>query len=116
MFDDLFGRLGIGELNRGVSLDDEPGLPGGPVIGSTNPATGRPLPPVHTASIADYERVVDRACQRVSDLADGPAAAAGRGRPPDRRGPARAERPTWACWSPSRRARSAPRARARSRK
>ncbi len=66
MFDDLFGRLRIGALNRGVSLDDAqgPGLPGGPVIESTNPATGRPLSPVQAASVEQYDRMVDRASER----------------------------------------------------
>ncbi len=48
MFDDLWGRLGIGELNSGVcgrvlatTGDDE--------IQSMNPANGRALPSVHMA-------------------------------------------------------------------
>ena len=84
MFEDLLRRLGIGELNRGVCCGDDVDGTGDVEIQSTNPATGHPLPPVCTASVADYERVVERADAGVSDLADGPAPAPRRGRPPNR--------------------------------
>jgi aldehyde dehydrogenase (NAD+) len=63
MFEDLLRRLGIGDFNRGVCCGDGVDGTGGVQIHSTNPATGQPLPPVCTASIADYERVVERASQ-----------------------------------------------------
>ena len=63
MFEDLLRRLGIGEINRGVDCGDGARGTGNVEIRSTNPATGQPLPPIHTASIADYERVVERASQ-----------------------------------------------------
>jgi aldehyde dehydrogenase (NAD+) len=62
MFDDLFPRLGIGEINGGVSLEGAPTPGGADVIRPTNPATGQPLPAVRTATIAEYDRMVDRAC------------------------------------------------------
>src|SRR3954452_11057255 len=62
MFDDLFRRLGIDEVNRGVSLAEESGSAGGPVVRSTNPATGQPLPAVRSATVAEFDRIVDRAC------------------------------------------------------
>src|SRR5438552_12238305 len=62
MFDDLFRRLGIEAVNRGVSLEGESGSASGPVVRSTNPATGQPLPAVRSATVAEYDRIVDRAC------------------------------------------------------
>jgi aldehyde dehydrogenase (NAD+) len=61
MFEDLLRRLGIGELNRGAYCGDSVENTGNVEIHSTNPATGQPLPPVCTASLADYDRVVERA-------------------------------------------------------
>jgi aldehyde dehydrogenase (NAD+) len=61
MFDDLLSRLGIGERNSGVSCGDGADDSGGAEIRSVNPTTGQLLPIVRTASVADYDRVVDRA-------------------------------------------------------
>jgi aldehyde dehydrogenase (NAD+) len=63
MFDDLFPRLGIGQINGGVSLEGAPSPVGTTVIRPTNPATGQSLPGVRTATIEEYDRVVDRACE-----------------------------------------------------
>jgi aldehyde dehydrogenase (NAD+) len=63
MFEDLLRRLGIGEFNQGVCCGDGLNGTGDVRIQSTNPATGRFLPQVCTASTADYERVVERASQ-----------------------------------------------------
>src|SRR5689334_18268131 len=63
MFEDLLGRLGIGAVNRGVSLEDDALGAGAPVIRSTNPATGQPFSGVRTATVAEYDRVVDRASE-----------------------------------------------------
>jgi aldehyde dehydrogenase (NAD+) len=61
MFEDLLKRLGIGEVNSGACevrwLDD----PGGEELVSVNPATGRPIARVVTASPGVYDRIVDRA-------------------------------------------------------
>ena len=79
-------------LNSGVCCGDGVECAGDAEIHSTNPATGRPLPSVRTASVADYERVVDAGePRRFKTLADGPATAPRRGRPPDRRGPPRSK-------------------------
>ncbi|MFI5459155.1 MAG: aldehyde dehydrogenase family protein [Isosphaerales bacterium] len=61
MFEALLRRLRIGEFNSGVSCGERHGATGGVEIHSTNPATGEALPPVRTASAADYERVMARA-------------------------------------------------------
>jgi aldehyde dehydrogenase (NAD+) len=61
MFEDLLRRLGIGEFNRGVCCGDGLDGTGDVAIQSSNPATGHRLPLVCTASVADYERVVERA-------------------------------------------------------
>jgi aldehyde dehydrogenase (NAD+) len=63
MFDDLFPRLGIGQINGGVSLDGAPSSVETTVIRPTNPATGQSLPGVRTATIEEYDRVVDRSCE-----------------------------------------------------
>ena len=62
MFEDLWNRLGIGEVNRGISPLDSPGSAGGTLIRPINPATGSPLPAVQAASADEYDRMVDRAC------------------------------------------------------
>ena len=62
MFEDLLNRLGIGEVNRGVSPLDSPGSAGGTLIRPINPATGSPLPAVQAASADEYDRMVNRAC------------------------------------------------------
>jgi aldehyde dehydrogenase (NAD+) len=61
MFQAMFRRLGIDETDSGVDCGDELGATGERVISSSNPATGEALPPVRTASVADYERVLARA-------------------------------------------------------
>jgi len=61
MFDALLHRLRIGESNSGVRCGERLGATGQVEIHSTNPATGEALPPVRTASAADYERVMARA-------------------------------------------------------
>src|SRR5437867_4478622 len=63
MFEALLRRLRIGEINSGVDCGDGLDATGKLTIHSTNPATGEPLPPVRTASGADYERVVARASE-----------------------------------------------------
>jgi aldehyde dehydrogenase (NAD+) len=63
MFDDLLGRLGIAEVNSGVSTGDGHDVASGARMQSINPATAEPLPAVRAASLADYERVVRRAAE-----------------------------------------------------
>ncbi|MGP0063289.1 MAG: aldehyde dehydrogenase family protein [Isosphaeraceae bacterium] len=63
MYDDLFARLGIGETSSGVSLGDGENPGGTSWIRPTNPATGQPMPSVRMATIEEYDRVVDRACE-----------------------------------------------------
>jgi aldehyde dehydrogenase (NAD+) len=63
MFEDLLSRLGIGELNRGVSPLDHRSPATGATLHPTNPATGRPLPAVQAASPQEYDQAVDRACE-----------------------------------------------------
>jgi len=63
MFDDLFSRLGIGAVNSGVSTGEGREIAGGARIQSINPATGELLPAVRGASLADYERVVQKAAE-----------------------------------------------------
>ena len=63
MFDDLFPRLGIGQINGGVSLEGGPSPVGTTLIRPINPATGQSLPGVRPATIEEYDRVVDRACE-----------------------------------------------------
>jgi aldehyde dehydrogenase (NAD+) len=61
MFEDLLRGLGIADVNSGVCRGDGVGATGDAEIQSMNPATGRPLPAVRLASIADYDEAVDRA-------------------------------------------------------
>jgi aldehyde dehydrogenase (NAD+) len=77
MFESLFEGLGIRETNSGVCCGDGAAATGKVQIRSTNPATGELLPPVQTASAADYDRVVNRATR---------AFASWRMVPPPRRG------------------------------
>jgi aldehyde dehydrogenase (NAD+) len=63
MFESVFCRLGLSAINSGVCCGDGTDATGQLEIHSTNPATGEALPPVRTASPADYERVVARARQ-----------------------------------------------------
>ena len=97
MFENLFRGLGIGDLNSGACCGDGVECAGDAEIHSTNPATGRPLPSVRMASVADYERVVTRASEVFKTW---------RLVPPPRRGEVvrqigaalRRASPTWACW------------------
>ncbi len=87
MFEDLLRRLGIGEFNQRRLLRRRRDATGEVEIHSTNPATGQAAA-VGVIGLDRRLRAGRRAGgRRVSDLADGPAAAAGRGRPPDRRRP-----------------------------
>jgi aldehyde dehydrogenase (NAD+) len=61
MFEAAMRRLGIGAITSGVSCGDGLEASGQALLQSTNPATGEPLPRVRTASVADYERVIERA-------------------------------------------------------
>jgi len=61
MFEALLRRLRIGETNSGVGCGDRLEATGDFEIHSTNPVTGEALPPVRSASTADYERVMARA-------------------------------------------------------
>jgi len=63
MVDDVLHKLAIGELNSGVSCGDGVAATGGVEIRSMNPATGQSLPIVRAASVADYDRVVNRAAE-----------------------------------------------------
>jgi aldehyde dehydrogenase (NAD+) len=63
MIDDAFERLGISETCSGVFADGWIERPGGEEIESLNPATGKPLARVRTASREDYDRVVESAEQ-----------------------------------------------------
>ncbi|HWE35816.1 MAG TPA: aldehyde dehydrogenase family protein [Isosphaeraceae bacterium] len=61
MFETLLGELGIGVVNGGVVGCRSAEEAGGVEIESINPATGRPIARVRTATAADYDRVVERA-------------------------------------------------------
>jgi len=61
MFDQLFSRLGIAEINSGVSDANGADSASGVMVQSINPATGQSLPAVRGASLADYERMVCQA-------------------------------------------------------
>jgi aldehyde dehydrogenase (NAD+) len=61
MFEDVFERLGIGAADPGATPGPGAVPADGPVIRSTNPATGEPLPAVRAATVAEYDRIVDRA-------------------------------------------------------
>jgi aldehyde dehydrogenase (NAD+) len=63
MFEELFGRLRLAEINRGVSPSDSPILAAAPVLRPVNPASGDPLPEVQAGSPDEYHRVVDRASE-----------------------------------------------------
>jgi aldehyde dehydrogenase (NAD+) len=62
MFEDLFQRLGLGAVNRGVSPLDHETPASGPMLRPINPSTGTPLPAVQAGSPAEYDRAVDSAC------------------------------------------------------
>ncbi|MGC1275153.1 MAG: aldehyde dehydrogenase family protein [Planctomycetaceae bacterium] len=61
MFDDVLRRLGIDEINGGVFAGRWIDRPGGEEIVSENPATGRPIARVRTASRDDYVQTVEAA-------------------------------------------------------
>jgi aldehyde dehydrogenase (NAD+) len=63
MFEDVLSRLGITEINCGVSTGEGRQFASGVKIQSINPATGQPLPPVRVATLADYERVIRQASE-----------------------------------------------------
>ena len=63
MFEDLFGRLGIGELNRGVSPLDSPGLAGGAGPSPDQPGDRLAAAGGAAGSPEEYDRVVDRASE-----------------------------------------------------
>src|SRR5689334_21148254 len=58
---DLPARLGLAEINSGAGFGEWIARPGGSEVTSLNPADGRPLARVQTASRADYDAVVDQA-------------------------------------------------------
>ena len=61
MSNDWLGRLGLGAVNSGVQGARSVERPGGPEIVSVDPATGRPIARVVSASAEDYHRVVEDA-------------------------------------------------------
>ncbi len=61
MFDEVLRRLGIEEVNQGVSYGSAFVESGGPDLLSVNPSTGQPLATVKTATQDDYARVVESA-------------------------------------------------------
>ena len=61
MANNWLGRLGLGAVNSGVQGARSVERPGGPEIVSVDPATGRPIARVVSASAEDYHRVVEDA-------------------------------------------------------
>jgi aldehyde dehydrogenase (NAD+) len=59
----LLARLGLTEVNSGAGFGQWIPEPGGNEVDSFNPADGRPIARVRTASRADYETVVEYARQ-----------------------------------------------------
>ncbi len=57
----LFSRLGLNDINSGAAYGQWIAEPGGDEIASLNPADGKPIARVRTASRADYDRVVEQA-------------------------------------------------------
>ena len=115
MTEDLLRRLGLAEVNSGACADSWIEDSGGSELVSINPATGEPLGRVVMATAKSYDRVVDHAIEifatwHAVPRRFGVSWSVGSG------WPCASTRPTWACWSRSRPARSAPRARARSRR
>ena len=91
MFNDLFRRLEIDPINDGVSTVDAPATGERPVIYPTNPATGQPLPARPDGRHRGVRSARRAGLQDLPELADGPAARAGRGGPPDRLGAPRTQ-------------------------
>ena len=61
MIHPVLKRLGLEEIQSGVSCGNWISNPSGPEIVSINPADGEPLARVRTAGLDDYEQVVIRA-------------------------------------------------------
>jgi aldehyde dehydrogenase (NAD+) len=61
MSDDLLRRLGLGAVNSGAQGARKVERPGGPEVVSVDPATGRPIASVVSASAGDYDAIVDDA-------------------------------------------------------
>ena len=61
MFEDLFERFGLTDMNSGAYAGRWVAEPGGAETASLNPATGEPLARLKTASADDYQRTVDAA-------------------------------------------------------
>jgi aldehyde dehydrogenase (NAD+) len=61
MFDELLSRLGLLDIQSGACGNDWIDPPGGAEIVSTNPSTSEPIARVRTASVDDYDRIVERA-------------------------------------------------------
>ena len=101
MTEGLFSRLGLRDNNSGVCGAGWVERPAGPELVSVNPATGQPIARVATASTGITTGSSTTPAGRSRPGGRSPRRAR-RGRPPDRPGPARARRPTWACSSPSR--------------
>ena len=63
MFADVLARLGIRDVNSGVYSKEWIAKPGGGEISANNPATGKPISAVRTASRENYEQCVEQATQ-----------------------------------------------------
>src|SRR5262249_44583108 len=59
MFTEVLKRLGLDGVTSGVGDGRWIDRPGGAEVISLNPADGKPLGPVLTASRADYDRVIE---------------------------------------------------------
>src|SRR5579872_4292791 len=59
----LFARLGLSDLNSGAAYGQWITEPGGDEIASVNPADGKPIARVRTASRADYDKIVEQSQQ-----------------------------------------------------
>jgi aldehyde dehydrogenase (NAD+) len=59
----LLTRLGLKDVNSGAGFGHWIAEPGGTELASLNPADGRPIARVRTASRADYDKVVEQARQ-----------------------------------------------------
>ncbi len=59
LFDEVLDRLGVGEVCSGVSTGAAGRNAEGEALVSINPSTGEPLGTVTTASVEDYDRIVE---------------------------------------------------------
>lgn len=66
MSEPLLTRLGLSDLNSGAGFGQWIGDPGGNEVVSINPADGRPISRVRSASRAAYDRVVEQAARAFS--------------------------------------------------